>query len=310
MLTHLSICQLLFQISSFHLLPKDKGYCTRRCFADKFNLWAEVCLCLKHSFICLVRNAALHVGIVSMHPKPASSSAGQARTGLADLLAVPKYGQSHRVEVEYVLVDSGACRVEDKCMRTAKTAKDFYAKPKPNMGRGVKKMSQMYDVQQVCENGHQMADCYNIYPEKRKKFCQECGATTLTACLCCGTEIQGARIKIGQIWDDAELGLRRMIRADPFAVDVPSYCPNCGEPYPWTQKRIRAAIQILAEFGDLGEEEKKTIDQDVENIAKDVPDAELSARRIKRIWERGKDVGYEIIMEFASRTAAKILKGP
>ena len=64
------------------------------------------------------------------------------------------------------------------------------------------------------------------------------------------------------------------------------------------------------EFGDLSEDEKKTIEQDVENIAKDVPEAELSARRIKRIWERGKRIGYEVIMEFASRTATKILKGP
>ena len=92
--------------------------------------------------------------------------------------------------------------------------------------------------------------------------------------------------------------------------DVPSYCPNCGKPYPWTQKKIKTAIQIFAEFGDLNEEEKKTIEQDVENIAKDVPEAELSARRIKRIWERGKSIGYEVIMEFASRTAAQILKNP
>lgn len=91
---------------------------------------------------------------------------------------------------------------------------------------------------------------------------------------------------------------------------VPSYCSNCGNPYPWTEKKIMTAIQILAEFGNLDEEEKKTINQDVENIAKDVPETELSARRIKRIWERGKSVGYEAIMEFASRTAAKILKGP
>ena len=167
----------------------------------------------------------------------------------------------------------------------------------------------MYDVQQVCENGHQITDCYNIYPERRKKFCQKCGAATLTACPGCGAEIQGAQVKADERHFDFTGDCQKMIRADPFDVDVPSYCPDCGKPYPWTQKKITAAIQNLVEFGDLNEEEKKTIDQDVENIAKDVPDTELSARRIKRIWERGKSVGYEAIMEFASRTAAKILKG-
>jgi len=171
-------------------------------------------------------------------------------------------------------------------------------------------MSEEYDVQQVCENGHQITDCYNINPEKRKKFCPECGAATRIDCPGCGAEIQGAQIKVSESWVDARVGRQRMIRATPADVPAPAYCQNCGKPFPWTQKKITTAIQILAEFGDLNEEEKKTIEQDIANIGKDVPEAELSARRIKRIWERGKSVGYEAIMEFASRTAAKILKGP
>lgn len=165
-----------------------------------------------------------------------------------------------------------------------------------------------YDVCQVCENGHQITDCYNIRPEQQKKFCQECGAATIIACPTCNEEIQGARIEVHQSFTDARTGRSKMVPGRP--VGVPSYCSNCGKPYPWTGNKITAAIQNLVEFGDLNEEEKKTIEQDVENIAKDVPEAELSARRIKRIWERGKSVGYEAIMEFASRTAAKILKGP
>jgi hypothetical protein len=97
-----------------------------------------------------------------------------------------------------------------------------------------------------------------------------------------------------------------MIREIP--ADVPSYCLNCGKPYPWTENKIVAAIQIFAEFGDLDEDEKKTIEQDINNIAKDIPQAELSAMRIKRIWEKYSPVAYNVIMEFASKTAAEILK--
>jgi len=91
--------------------------------------------------------------------------------------------------------------------------------------------------------------------------------------------------------------------------DVPSHCRNCGSPYPWTESKIITAIRIFAEFGNLDDEEKKTIEQDINNIAKDIPQAELSAMRIKRIWDKCSNAGYEIVMEFASRTAAKVLQG-
>ena len=136
-------------------------------------------------------------------------------------------------------------------------------------------------------------------PQDQQRFCRKCGANTIIACPNCDEKIQGDRFE--------RRGSRLELVESP---DVPSYCPNCGQPFPWTKKKIQTAIQIFSEFGDLNAEEKKTIEQDVENIAKDVPEAELSARRIKRIWERGKSVGYEVIMEFASRTAANILKGP
>lgn len=162
-------------------------------------------------------------------------------------------------------------------------------------------MYQEHDIQQVCENGHQITGCIRVFPEKIKKFCEICGAPTLTKCPSCNLEIQGAYV---------EFPLNRRRPTLETIVPVPLYCRGCGEPYPWTESKIRNAIQIMMEFGDLDDKAKETIEQDVENIAKDVPETELSARRIKRIWERGKAVGYEAIMEFASRTAAKILKGP
>lgn len=166
-------------------------------------------------------------------------------------------------------------------------------------------MSPNYDVQQVCENGHQITAGYNIYPDKRTKFCQECGAATLTACPGCDEPIQGAQIKVSQSWNDARVDRQRMTLEK--LVFVPKYCPNCGEPYPWTERKIRAAIQTFAEL-DLDEEEKKTIDQDIENIAKNVPEAELSVSRIKRIWDKYGRVGYEVIIDLASNTIAKMLK--
>jgi hypothetical protein len=161
-------------------------------------------------------------------------------------------------------------------------------------------MSENYDIQQVCENGHRVTGCYSISAGKRQDFCQKCGAPTITDCPNCKKEIQGDRI--GKNWTGEVYSLGSAV--------VPSFCSNCGEPYPWTKNKIVTAIQILMEFGKLDEKEKETIEQDINNIVRDIPQAELSAMRIKRIWEKCSKAGYEIIMEFASRTAAKVLKNP
>jgi len=167
-------------------------------------------------------------------------------------------------------------------------------------------MSGNYDVQQVCENGHQITGCYNFCPDERKKFCQECGAATIIACPTCNEKIQGVRIEVSQSWVDAGRGGSKMFPGRP--VDVPSYCSKCGNPYPWTENKIVAAVQIFAEFGDIDEEEKRTIEQDIKNIAKDIPQTKPSAMRIKRILEKCGKVAYDVIIELASKTAAEILK--
>jgi hypothetical protein len=159
-------------------------------------------------------------------------------------------------------------------------------------------MSGNYDIQQVCENGHQITGCYDIGESERQEFCQKCGAPTIIACPICNDKIQGDRLGENLTgWDSIERSV------------VPSYCSNCGKPYPWTENKIVTAIQMFAEFGNLDDKEKDTIEQDIKNIAKDIPQAELSAMRIKRVWEKYSPVAYNVIMEFASKTAAKILKG-
>ena len=155
-------------------------------------------------------------------------------------------------------------------------------------------MSGNYDVQQVCENGHQITSTYKTNPQCGRNYCDKCGTKTITKCLNCNVEIRGYYSVPGVI--------------NLHKTPVPSYCHDCGKPYPWTKSKIVTAIQIFAEFGDLSEEEKETIEQDIANVAKDIPQAELSAMRIKRIWEKYGKIAYNVIMEFASKTAAEVLK--
>lgn len=149
-----------------------------------------------------------------------------------------------------------------------------------------------YNLQQVCEQGHQITSFYDKESgsEFAQKFCDKCGEKTITQCKYCNAGIRGT---YKDAWQE---------------VSVPAYCHNCGKPYPWTENKIQVAIQIFAEFGNLGAEENKTIEQDIKNISRDIPQAELSALRIKKMWGKYGKIAYNVIMEFATKTAAEILK--
>ena len=147
---------------------------------------------------------------------------------------------------------------------------------------------------QICINGHLVTESLEINPGLKQDFCGMCGAATITQCQHCSASIRGAFDYPGTTY--------------PY--DQPSYCHACGKPYPWTEGKIKAAVEMFIEFGELNEEEKATIKEDIENIARDTPRTELSANRIKRIWKRSTAIGYDLILEFASRTAANILKAP
>lgn len=151
-----------------------------------------------------------------------------------------------------------------------------------------------YDISQICMSGHIISDRIGYYSDKSKPFCVQCGEKTIIACPSCKSNIHGAYTPHGSY------NIIHMRQA-------PSFCHNCGKPYPWTESKIQTAIQIFAEFGGLDDEEMKQTEEDLKNIARDVPQSELSAMRIKKIWENGKAIAYETVMEFASRTAAKIL---
>ncbi|WP_368410979.1 DUF2321 domain-containing protein [Halomarina pelagica] len=75
---------------------------------------------------------------------------------------------------------------------------------------------------QVCKNGHQITEVYHRSPEFRQKYCEKCGAETIITCPECGAEIKGHYHVEGVV----SMGSSK---------DVPKYCHDCGEPYPWTE---------------------------------------------------------------------------
>jgi hypothetical protein len=87
-----------------------------------------------------------------------------------------------------------------------------------------------HDIAQICLNGHCINSAYNKLPQFNQDFCDKCGEKTITQCTECGVNILG----------DYENG----VMAIGFEFHSPEYCHNCGKPFPWLAKKIKAAIEM------------------------------------------------------------------
>lgn len=159
-------------------------------------------------------------------------------------------------------------------------------------------MSNWYDVAQICLNGHVITDAVKEFPQHSKKFCDTCGARTITNCPHCNTEIQG--------YYNVE-GVLSVSEYEP-----PKFCPNCGNSYPWTETKIQAAQELAEELENISKEKKKIITRDIGEIVKDTPRTQLAAMRFKKILSRVSnptivEAFKKILVDIVSETAKKII---
>jgi hypothetical protein len=118
-----------------------------------------------------------------------------------------------------------------------------------------------YDKAQICSNGHIItADIGRMKGAGMEKFCSRCGAETLTSCQC-GQAIRGRYWVSGQ--------------EPPY--HRPSFCPECGRPYPWTQMAIDAAREYATELR-LEIEQQEFADV-IENLVRDTAKSSIAVSR-------------------------------
>ena len=87
----------------------------------------------------------------------------------------------------------------------------------------------------ICKNGHVETEDTSFYSGGR--FCKKCGEEIINSCPNCGTAIQG------EYYEPGVIGIL------PYT--PPSYCHNCGKPYPWTMARIEAAKMLIEDTDEL-----------------------------------------------------------
>jgi hypothetical protein len=92
---------------------------------------------------------------------------------------------------------------------------------------------------------------------------------------------------------------------------APSFCHKCGTPYPWTEKGIKAARDLISEAEKLSPEERETLSKSLDDIVCDTPSTQAAVIRLKKFLPRaGKEIAdavRSIMVDIASETAKKLL---
>jgi len=115
-----------------------------------------------------------------------------------------------------------------------------------------------YDTAQICTNGH-VINSQSVYrPEHNKKFCDKCGAPTITNCQNCNSPIKG-------YYHVPPVGTTKYTD-----LPLPSFCPVCGEPYPWTEAKLKAAKELTDLLEDLSPEEREILKKSFDDIVLDL----------------------------------------
>lgn len=156
----------------------------------------------------------------------------------------------------------------------------------------------LYDFAQICLNGHVINAATETYPDLNKPFCDECGEPTITNCPNCNAKIEGQFDPKGE-WESR-----------PYT--VPAYCSNCGNPFPWTASKIKAAHELAQELENISEEEKEILSKSIDDMIKDTPRTELATMRFKKILSKaGKTAieAFRIILVDIITDKAKMLLG-
>ena len=151
-----------------------------------------------------------------------------------------------------------------------------------------------YNGATICENGHVVSR----YKANSQKYCSECGKITFSNCSNCNFPIRGT-YEVEGVCDLTG------------HYNKPYYCYNCGHPYPWTQKIIDNAIELLSLDDDIDDQTKQIIKDAIPNLMTDTPDTPIAIAKYKKgISGSGqflKDSLRQLLVDVVSETAKKIL---
>ena len=155
-----------------------------------------------------------------------------------------------------------------------------------------------YTSAAVCVNGH--PDSADTSLKAAAKFCSACGELVIAFCQECQADIRGHYVPPGV----SGVGGRYV---------PPSFCYECGKPFPWTVRALAAARELTDELDGLTADDRAKLKTAIEHVSSAGPQSEVAAVRLKRALGKGTTAAgqalWKIVVDVASEAAKKILLG-
>lgn len=152
-------------------------------------------------------------------------------------------------------------------------------------------------------------------PKRNQPFCSECGERTVTKCEHCQQPLRGGRYELGGTiipFDGGEVALHDydedMIDWGWVPEEPATFCYACGEPYPWTRRRVEAARQTIEELEELNKGEKENLKRSLPDLINQGPRSELAALRFKKALTKLGESGRALLMNILANIAAESVK--
>ena len=152
-------------------------------------------------------------------------------------------------------------------------------------------MSPHYHNGVACENGHDITGSISYYPARNAAFCTICGAASVRSCSKCGGSIRGH-----YQYDDGTVSMEW---------EIPSYCHQCGEAYPWTLRRVSALRDTIADLDGLDESERQKLTDSIGDVVRDTPATQTAVGRFKRAVIKAGGVGGKILTDVLTKVATE-----
>lgn len=148
--------------------------------------------------------------------------------------------------------------------------------------------------QSVCLNGHQIS----IRNDNPNPYCSKCGAEVISSCPTCNHPIKG------------DYHIEGILDVTVHNIPVPSYCENCGEPFPWTKSAIDASDELI-DLSDLTQDEKDNFKSSIPDLLVETPKTSVAITKFeiysKKVATSIADALRSILVDVASEVVIKEL---
>ena len=154
----------------------------------------------------------------------------------------------------------------------------------------------------ICVNG-QVVNAKVNSDQIPDKYCATCGDQMINKCLECGAFIKGVPRQVSQLHPPYSYFADKYVRQ--------SFCPNCGAPFPWTQRTIEAANELIDFATSLNQEEKGDWKNTIPVLTSDSPKTNVAIAKFKHYAKKaGAEIGkgvHDIVVSVVSEIVKNAL---